>query len=339
MVLNEGLFWTLLIILVKIVVVLGIVLLHAAYTVYAERKIIGRMQARLGPMEVGPYGLLQPIADLIKLLFKEDIIPQEAHKIIFQMAPLLVLTFAITNLSVIPFHPSFSIADVNLGVLIILAFAGLGTYGVILAGYSSGSKYSLLGGLRSAAQILSYEIPLGLSLAGVILYAESFRLQDIVSSQANSFFGMNMIPQILGFIVFLICAFAETNRAPFDLPEAESELVAGYITEYSGFRMGIFFLGEYISMYVMALLISLCYLGGWSLPLWLTGLLPFLKALPPILVLILKVYFFIFLFIWVRATFPRYRFDQLMSISWKVLIPTALLNFIWVAFLKWGVFS
>lgn len=339
MALGDGLIWSILIILLKIAVVLGIVLLHAAYTVYAERKIIGRMQARLGPMEVGPYGLLQPIADLVKLLFKEDIIPQEAHKVIFQMAPLLVLVFAITNLSVIPFHPSFSIADVNLGVLVILAFAGLGTYGIILAGYSSGSKYSLLGGLRSAAQILSYEIPLGLSLAGVILYAESFRLQDIVSSQANSLFGMNVIPQFLGFIVFLICAFAETNRAPFDLPEAESELVAGYITEYSGFRMGIFFLGEYISMYVMSLLISLCFFGGWSLPVWLTTFLPFLKAIPPTLILILKVYFFIFLFIWVRATFPRYRFDQLMSMSWKVLIPIALLNFLWIAFLKRGLLS
>ncbi|MGC8872415.1 MAG: complex I subunit 1/NuoH family protein [Caldimicrobium sp.] len=248
---NSHLLWDILIILLKIAVVLGIVLLHAAYTVYAERKIIGRMQARLGPTEVGPYGLLQPLADLVKLLFKEDIIPIEAHKFIFQVAPLLVLVFAITNLSVIPFNPSFSIADVNLGVLVILAFAGLGTYGIILAGYSSGSKYSLLGGLRSAAQILSYEIPLGLSLAGVILYAESFRIKDIVEAQAKSFFGMNAFPQILGFIVFLICAFAETNRAPFDLPEAESELVAGYITEYSGFRMGIFFLGEYISMYVM----------------------------------------------------------------------------------------
>ncbi|BAU23299.1 NADH-quinone oxidoreductase [Caldimicrobium thiodismutans] len=334
--LNEGLFWTLLITLVKIAVVLGIVLLHAAYTVYAERKIIGRMQARLGPTEVGPYGLLQPIADLVKLLFKEDIIPREAHRVIFQVAPLLVLIFAITNLSVIPFHPSFYIADVNLGVLVILAFAGLGTYGIILAGYSSGSRYSLLGGLRSAAQILSYEIPLGLSLAGVILYAESFKLQDIVASQASSLFGMNAIPQLLGFIVFLICAFAETNRAPFDLPEAESELVAGYITEYSGFRMGIFFLGEYISMYVMALLISLCYLGGWTLPFWLTGLLPFLKGIPPILILIVKVYFIIFLYIWVRATFPRYRFDQLMNMSWKVLIPLSLINFIWIAILKWG---
>jgi len=333
--LSNNLLYELIVILVKIVVVLGIVLLHAAYTVYAERKIIGRMQARLGPMEVGPYGLLQPIADLVKLLFKEDLIPQEAHKFIFQIAPLLVLVFAITNLSVIPFHPSFVIADVNLGVLVILAFAGLGTYGIILGGYASGSKYSLLGGLRSAAQILSYEVPLGLSLAGVILYAGSFRLQDIVASQANSLFGMNLPLQILGFIVFLICAFAETNRAPFDLPEAESELVAGYITEYSGFRMGIFFLGEYISMYVMSLLIVLCYLGGWTLPAWLLSLAPFLKYIPAPLILILKVYFFIFLYIWVRATYPRYRFDQLMSMSWKILIPLSLINFLWIAFLKW----
>lgn len=324
------------IIFFKIVIVLGVVLFHAAYTVYAERKIIGRMQARLGPTEVGPYGLFQPIADLVKLLFKEDIIPKEAQRILFQIAPLLVLTFAITNLSVIPFHPNFVIADVNLGVLLIFAFAGLGTYGIILAGYSSGSRYSLLGGLRSAAQMLSYEVPLTLSLAGVILTAESFNLRDIVESQANSFLGMNIFPQILGFIVFLICAFAETNRAPFDLPEAESELVAGYITEYSGFRMGIFFLGEYISMYVISLLISLCYFGGWAFPYWLTEKLPLLKAIPPTLILALKIYFFIFLFIWVRATFPRYRFDQLMSISWKVLIPLSLLNFILVALIKWG---
>lgn len=333
--LSNGLLFELIVILIKIAVVLGIVLLHAAYTVYAERKIIGRMQARLGPMEVGPYGLLQPIADLVKLLFKEDLIPQEAHKLIFQIAPLLVLVFAITNLSVIPFHPSFVIADVNLGLLVILAFAGLGTYGIILGGYASGSKYSLLGGLRSAAQILSYEVPLGLSLAGVILYAGSFRLQDIVASQANSLFGMNLPLQILGFIVFLICAFAETNRAPFDLPEAESELVAGYMTEYSGFRMGLFYLGEYVSMYVMSLLIVLCYLGGWTLPAWLLSLAPFLKHIPAPLILIFKVYFFIFLYIWVRATFPRYRFDQLMSMSWKILIPLSLINFLWVAFLKW----
>ncbi|MFN3921003.1 MAG: NADH-quinone oxidoreductase subunit NuoH [Caldimicrobium sp.] len=320
----------------KIFLVLGIILFHAAYTVYAERKIIGRMQARLGPMEVGPYGLLQPLADLIKLLLKEDILPLKSHKILFQSAPLIVLGFAIANLSVIPFHPSFIIAEVNLGVLVILAFASIGVYGIILAGYSSGSKYSLLGGLRSAAQVLSYEIPLGLSLAGVILAAESFSLREIVESQRQTFFGIYALPQILGFIVFLICAFAETNRVPFDLPEAESELVAGYMTEYSGFRMGIFFLAEYISMYIMALLISLCYFGGWTLPWWLLSFLPFLKYLPPTLILALKVYLFIFLFIWVRATFPRYRFDQLMEISWKILLPLSILNFIIVAFIKWG---
>lgn len=333
--LNSGdIFLQLAVIIFKIVLVLGIVLFHAAYTVYAERKIIGRMQSRLGPMEVGPYGLLQPIADLIKLLFKEDILPKEADRIIFKIAPLLVLVPAIVNLSVIPFHPSFVIADLNIGVLFILALSSLGVYGIILAGYASGSKYSLLGGLRSAAQILSYEIPLGLSLAGVILAAESFKLSDIVQAQEQTLFGMNAIPQILGFIVFLICAFAETNRAPFDLPEAESELVAGYLTEYSGFRMGLFFLAEYISMYVISLLISLCYLGGWTFPLWLLTLLPFLKAIPPVLILALKVYLFIFLFIWVRATFPRYRFDQLMKISWKVLLPISLVNFIIVAIMK-----
>ncbi|MFN3567509.1 MAG: NADH-quinone oxidoreductase subunit NuoH [Caldimicrobium sp.] len=319
---------------IQIILVLGIILLHAAYTVYAERKIIGRMQARLGPMEVGPYGLLQLIADLIKLLLKEDIIPLYAHKRIFQMAPVIILGFTIANLSVIPFHPNFILADVNIGILVILAFASLGVYGIILAGYSSGSKYSLLGGLRSAAQVLSYEIPFCLSLAGIILAAESFSLREIVNKQADNIFGMYAIPQFLGFIVFLICAFAESNRAPFDLPEAESELVAGYLTEYSGFRMGMFFLAEYISMYVLALLISLCYLGGWTLPEWLVSRLTFLNYIPPTLILALKVYFFIFLFIWVRATFPRYRFDQLMKISWKILLPLSLVNFIVVALLK-----
>ncbi len=335
---SNNLFLEILLILIKIAVVLGIVLLHAAYTVYAERKIIGRMQARLGPTEVGPYGLLQPIADLLKLLTKEDIIPLEAERLIFLFAPLIVLTFAIVNLSVIPFHPSFIIADVNIGVLLILAGASLAVYGIILGGWSSGSKYSLLGGLRSAAQVLSYEIPLGMSLAGVILAAESFKLSDIVNHQAQSFFGMNAIPQILGFIVFLICAFAETNRAPFDLPEAESELVAGYVTEYSGFRMGMFFLAEYISIYIMSLLIVHCYFGGWTLPSWLLTIFSPLKFVPAPLILLIKVYFFVFLFIWVRATYPRYRFDQLMSMCWKILIPVSLLNFLIVAFLKRGGF-
>lgn len=331
MVLNE-----VILTILKCVLVLGIALFHAAYTVYAERKIIGRMQARLGPTEVGPYGLLQPIADLIKLISKEDITPYNTLRPLFNIAPFLVLAFAITNLSLIPFHPSFIIADVNIGVLLIFAFAGIGVYGIILAGYSSGSKYSLLGGIRSAAQILSYEIPLTLSLAGVILYAESFKLKDIVEAQFNLPFGMNLFPQILGFIVFLICAFAETNRAPFDLPEAESELVAGYMTEYSGIRMGLFFLGEYLSIYIMSFLLALCYLGGWGLPKCLVMILPPLKYVPPTLVLLIKVYFLVFLFIWVRATFPRYRFDQLMRISWKILIPLSLINLIFVAILKRG---
>ncbi len=323
--------------LFKSLLILGIVLLHAAYTVYAERKVIGRMQARLGPTEVGPYGLLQPFADLIKLLFKEDIIPLEARREIFKISPLIALTFAILNLGVIPVHPEFVIAELNTGVLFILASAGLGVYGIILGGWSSGSKYSLLGGLRSAAQVISYEIPLSLSLAAIILSAGSFNLKDIVIHQSQSILGMNAIPQVLGFIVFLICIFAETNRAPFDLPEAESELVGGYTTEYSGFRMGIFFLAEYISMYVMALLLVHCYLGGWSIPQWILIFLPFLKKISPTLILIIKVYMIIFLYIWVRATFPRYRFDQLLSICWKILIPVSLINFILVAIAKWGI--
>lgn len=331
---SESIFYLAVQSIIKGLLILGIILFHAAYTVYAERKIIGRIQARLGPREVGPFGLLQPLADLIKLLTKEDIVPQEADKFLFKVAPVIVIVTSLASLSVIPFHPEFILADVHVGVLLILAFAGMGVYGIILGGYASGSKYSLLGGLRSAAQMLSYEIPLTLSLAGIILAAESFKLKDIVEAQINSLFGMNLFPQVLGFFVFLVCAFAETNRAPFDLPEAESELVAGYMTEYSGFRMGLFYLAEYTSMYIMALLISLCYLGGWGLPLWLINLLPFLKVIPPTLILLLKVYFFMFLFIWVRATFPRYRFDQLMRISWKILIPLSLINLLVVLIFK-----
>lgn len=324
----------LLIMLIKTTVVFAIVLTHVAYTTYAERKIIGRAQARMGPMEVGPHGLLQPIADFIKIFFKEDIVPINAEKFIFQIAPLIVLIFTMINLTVIPFTSNFILADLNVGLLFILASASVSVYGIILAGWSSNSKYSFLGGLRSASQVLSYEIALGLSLAGVVLAAGSLNLRDIVIAQHNTALGVYAIPQIIGFVVFVIAAFAETNRAPFDLPEVETELVAGYLTEYSAFRYALFFLAEYVAMYIMASLCALCFLGGWTIPKFITDILPFLDKVPGIIWFAIKVYAFIFLYIWVRATFPRYRFDQLLNIGWKVLIPAGILNIIIIAIFK-----
>ncbi|MGC8938374.1 MAG: NADH-quinone oxidoreductase subunit NuoH [Thermodesulfovibrio sp.] len=324
----------LLIIFIKTTVVFGLVLAHVAYTTYAERKIIGRAQARMGPMEVGPHGLLQPIADFIKIFFKEDIVPANSEKIIFQIAPVIVLIFTMINLAVIPFERNFILADLNVGLLFILASASISVYGIILAGWASNSKYSFLGGLRSASQVLSYEIALGLSLAGVVLAAGSLNLRDIVIAQHNFALGMYAIPQIIGFVVFIIAAFAETNRAPFDLPEAETELVAGYLTEYSAFRYALFFLAEYVAMYIMASLCALCFLGGWTIPRFLTDILPFLEKVPGIIWFAIKVYAFIFLYIWVRATFPRYRFDQLLNIGWKILIPAGIVNLLIIAFVK-----
>lgn len=324
----------LLIMLIKTTVVFAIVLTHVAYTTYAERKLIGRAQARMGPMEVGPHGLLQPIADFIKIFFKEDIVPINAERFIFQIAPLIVLIFTMINLTVIPFSSNFILADLNVGLLFILASASVSVYGIILAGWSSNSKYSFLGGLRSASQVLSYEIALGLSLAGVVLAAGSLNLRDIVIAQHNTALGIYAIPQIIGFVVFVIAAFAETNRAPFDLPEAETELVAGYLTEYSAFRYALFFLAEYVAMYIMASLCALCFLGGWTIPKFITDILPFLDKVPGIIWFAIKVYAFIFLYIWVRATFPRYRFDQLLNIGWKVLIPAGILNIIIIAIFK-----
>lgn len=324
----------LLIMLIKTTVVFGVVLTHVAYTTYAERKIIGRAQARMGPMEVGPHGLLQPIADFIKIFFKEDVIPLNAERFIFQIAPIIVLVFTMINLTVIPFDRNFILADLNIGLLFILASASISVYGIILAGWASNSKYSFLGGLRSASQVLSYEIALGLSLAGVVLAAGSLNLRDIVVAQHNTALGIYAIPQIIGFVVFVIAAFAETNRAPFDLPEAETELVAGYLTEYSAFRYALFFLAEYVAMYIMASLCALCFLGGWTIPKFITDILPFLERVPGIIWFAIKVYAFIFLYIWVRATLPRYRFDQLLNIGWKVLIPAGIVNLLVIAFLK-----
>lgn len=325
------------IILIKVAIVIGITLLHVAYATYWERKVIGFMQFRLGPREVGWFGLLQPIADGVKLFFKEDIIPATADKPIFYLAPVIFFVSALTSLSVLPFFDGFAVANINVGILFLLAMSSLGAYGIVMSGWSSGSKYSFLGGLRSASQVISYEIAMGLSLVGVMIMSGSLNLTEIVKAQFDSPAGFYAIPQVLGFFIFFVAMFAETNRLPFDLPEAESELVAGYFTEYSGFRFAMFFLGEYTGMLIMSAIGTLCFLGGWTLPRFIMDLLPFLYKIPPIfwvVVFLGKVYFFMFMYYWVRATLPRYRYDQLMNIGWKVLIPLALVNILFTGTMK-----
>lgn len=314
------------IILLKIAVVFGVVMLHVAYASYFERKIIGHMQVRLGPMVVGPHGLLQPIADGIKLFFKEDIIPAYSDKPVFFAAPVISLIGALSSLAVIPFFDGFAIADINVGLLFVLAMSSMGSYGIIMAGWSSNSKYSFLGGLRSAAQVISYEIAMGLSLVGVMMLAGSLNLSDIVRAQEKYPFGMFLLPQIIGCSVFIISALAETNRAPFDLPEAESELVAGYFVEYSGMRFGLFFAAEYTAMIIMASIGIVCFLGGWN------G--PFRIPYVPFAWFFIKLYVLLFIYYWVRATLPRYRYDHLMSLGWKVLIPLSLVNIVITAIWK-----
>jgi len=277
-------------------------------------------------MVVGPYGLLQPIADGLKLFFKEDIIPADADKPVFYLAPIISLFAALSSLAVIPLFNGFVIADINVGLLFILAMSSLSSYGIIMAGWASNSKYSFLGGLRSSAQVISYEIALGLSLVGVMMLAGSLNLTDIVKAQEKYPFGMFLIPQIIGCSVFVISGIAETNRAPFDLPEAESELVAGYFVEYSGMRFALFFVAEYMAMIIIASVGIVCFLGGWN------G--PFAIPYMPFAWFFVKLWVLLFVYYWVRATLPRYRYDHLMNLGWKVLIPLALANIVITAFIK-----
>lgn len=314
------------IILIEILVLFAIVMLHVAYATYFERKIIGHMQVRMGPMRVGWHGLLQPIADGIKSFFKEDIVPAQADVPTFRAAPIICLTAMLTSLAVLPFAKGWVLADINIGLLFIFAMSSLSSYGVILAGWASNSKYTFLGGLRSMAQVISYEVAMGLSLVGVMMLSGTLNLTKIVEAQGISFGGMYIFTQFIAFFVFFIAMLAETNRVPFDLPEAETELVSGYITEYSGMRYAIFFMAEYIGMMVMASIGTICFLGGWN------G--PFEVAIFPPFWFVAKVYVFMFLFIWIRATLPRYRYDQLMSIGWKLLIPLALGNIVLTGFIK-----
>ena len=305
-------------IVIKIAIVITVTMLHVAYAVYFERKVIGHMQARLGPMRVGPHLLLQPIADFVKLFFKEDIVPSNADKPIFLIAPVISVVAALASLAVIPLWETFTIANINIGILYILALSSVGAYGIILAGWSSNSKYSFLGALRSSAQVISYEIAMGLSLVGIIMLAGSANLIDIVNAQSKYPF---ILTQPVAFFVFLMAAIAETNRAPFDLPEAETELVAGYFTEYSGMRFGLFFVAEYVGMFIMSAIAAICFLGGWKGPhFWI------FSHVPNIVWFLLKVYALIFFYYWLRATLPRYRYDQLMSLGWKLFIPLTLAN-------------
>lgn len=312
-----------LLILLQLIVLIVLVMLHVAYATYCERKVIGHIQMRLGPMRVGWHGLLQPIADGIKSFFKEDIVPVAADRPIFLAAPIICLVPAFASLAILPWAEGWAVTDVNIGLLFVFAMSSIGAYGVVLAGWASNSKYSFLGGLRASAQVISYEIAMGLSLVGVMLLSGSLNLGDIVQAQGDSFFGMFIFRQIIGFFVFCVAMLAETNRVPFDLPEAETELVSGYSTEYSGMRYALFFMAEYTSMFVMATVGTICFLGGWNGPVDLPFFPPFW--------LLIKVYFIMFVFFWLRATLPRYRYDQLMSLGWKVLIPLALLNIVLTA--------
>jgi NADH-quinone oxidoreductase subunit H len=316
-------------ILVRTLVIFGVMMLLVAYAPYFERKTIGHMQVRMGPMVVGWHGLLQPIADGIKLFFKEDIIPADSDRPVFYISPIISLFAALSSLAVVPLFRGFVIANINIGLLFILAMSSLGSYGIIMAGWSSNSKYSFLGGLRSSAQVISYEIAMGLSLVGVMILAGSLNLTDIVKAQEKYPLNMFLLPQLIGCFVFVIAAIAETNRAPFDLPEAESELVAGYFVEYSGMRFGLFFVAEYMAMIVMAAVGIVCFLGGWNAPIKILEI-PYL----PFAWFFIKLFLLIFIYFWVRATLPRYRYDHLMSLGWKVLIPLALANIVITAVLK-----
>ena len=330
----------------KVLVAFVFVLLTVAYATYAERKIIGHMQVRLGPMRTGWHGLLQPIADGVKLFFKEEIIPSQASKFAFLIAPLVALIPAFISFAVIPFGGTVEVFgyqvplqiaayydqagqqvfDINVGVLYILAMASLGVYGVVLAGWASNSKYSLLGGLRAAAQMISYELAAGLALIAVFMLSESLSLHKIVADQAGG--AWYAFKQPLAFVIFFICSLAEINRTPFDLPEAETELVSGFITEYSSMKYAMFFMAEYANMITVCAVTTTLFLGGWHGPAFLPGWFWFIA----------KVYFLIFLCMWIRATYPRYRYDQLMRLGWKVFLPLTLINVvatgIWVMFIS-----
>lgn len=315
-------------IIIKILIIAIPLLICVAYLTYAERKVIGYIQVRIGPNRVGFKGLLQPFADLIKLITKEIIVPSKSNKYLFVIAPLFALAPALAGWAVIPFSQGMVLADINAGVLYVFAISSLGVYGVLIAGWASNSKYAMFGALRSVAQTVSYEIAMGFSLVGVLLAAGSMNLTDIVLSQSGGIHHWWFVPLFPLFAVFWIAAIAETNRAPFDMAEGESEIVAGFHVEYSGIGFALFFLSEYASMILISAIISLLFCGGWLSPfegIPLLGNIFFF--VPGFFWLLLKISFFLFVYLWIRATFPRYRYDQLMRLGWKVLIPVTI---IWV---------
>jgi len=334
--------WEIIIIsLIKILIIVVLLLLSVAYMVYFERKISAWVQNRVGPNRVGWLGLLQPFADVFKLLLKEDIVPDAANKPLHTLAPFIALFVSFATYAVIPIGPPIEVfgykinlvvADVNIGVLYVFALTSLGVYGITFAGWSSGSKYSLLGGIRSSAQMISYEVSMGFSIAGVLLMSQSLSPMKIVASQYGWMW--NAVIQPIGFITFVVSAFAETNRLPFDLPEAEPELVGGYHTEYSSFKFAGFFLAEYANMIIACGMIVTLYLGGWQVPyIDKLGLSTTLTTLIQVAAFLVKMGALLFFFIWVRWSIPRFRYDQLMNLGWKVMFPLALANLIWVAVL------
>ncbi|GAB0055889.1 NADH-quinone oxidoreductase subunit H [Candidatus Magnetaquicoccaceae bacterium FCR-1] len=317
---GEGLFgpmlwigvWT----VIKIVLLLAPVLFMVTYITLAERKIIGFMQVRYGPNRVGFWGILQPLADAAKLIFKELLLPEKADRTLFFLAPALTLVPALIAWAVIPFSPGLVLADINIGILYILAISSMGVYGIIMAGWASNTRFSFLGGLRSAAQMVSYEVSMGFTLIPVVLLSGSLNLTEVVNAQKGMWFVIPLLPM---FVIYFISVVAETNRSPFDLPEAEAELVAGFITEYSAMSSGLFFMGEYANMILVSFMGSILFLGGWLPP------VGFLDFIPGVIWLGLKAAFLLFVFLWIRATFPRYRYDQLMRLGWKVFLPISLL--------------
>ena len=341
--------------IIKSIAVIFVLLTAVAYSVWLERKVSARIQNRWGPTRVGPFGLLQPLADGIKFIFKEDLTQPYVYKTLYIAAPMIAVVFAISSIAVVPFGNSldipaihigpwtlgpisvgpwtigpistpFQITDLNIGLLVILGITSMGVYGVALAGWSSNSKYSLLGGLRASAQMVSYEISLGLALIPIMIRSGSFSLREIVNAQQHLHWNFWYLPfGTLAFFIYLISAYAETNRTPFDLPEAESELVAGYHTEYSAMKFAMFFMAEYANMVTVACLATLLFFGGWLGPVFGP---PILQMFLPVIWFCLKVFFFMFLYVWVRWTLPRFRYDQLMAFGWKVLLPLAIANLV-----------
>jgi len=310
----------------KVILIVLPLLLSVAYLTYAERRVIGLMQMRRGPNRVGPFGLLQPIADAVKLIFKETIVPTPASKIVFMIAPMITLILSLVGWAVIPFSEGWVLSDMNVGVLYVLAVSSLGVYGIIMAGWASNSKYAFLGAIRSSAQMISYEVSMGLVIVTVLLVTGSLNLSEIVEHQRNMPFWIHLMLAPMA-VVFFISVLAETNRLPFDLPEAESELVAGYNVEYSSMSFALFFLGEYANMILVSAMTVTFFMGGYLPPFGIS----FLYLIPGFIWFVLKICFLLFVFLWIRATLPRYRYDQLMHLGWKVFLPLTLFWVVLVA--------